>query len=200
MLLADTPTRIKQCMAASLESLFRVLGRDDPSIRRSNVSIDKYFDLMVSYRQIQLGLMVDTRNMVVSLPDSKMTPLINIMKHWHTHRRSFVIKEASSLLGKLNHAAEVAPWARLLFVAIRSSLLHCMRRNKKLIMGRPQFKQAIADSTSLADDSMSILRKKFALSKLAKAIWNSKAKCFINKSLRSELDLLLQITQTPSII
>ena len=34
---------------------------------------------------------------------------------------------------------------------------------------------------------------KFALSKLAKTIWNFKIKCFITKSHRAELDLLIQI-------
>ena len=199
LLLADTRLFMKLCMAASLESLYRVMGPDLPELRRSNVSIEKYLQLMVSHKQVQLGLEVDTRKMVVYLPDSKKQPLIQLLKHWHHQRRSFVIKEASSLLGKLNYAAEVAPWARFLFMAIRSSLLHCMRRNRKLIMSRPQFKQAIADANDVSDDSISVLRRKFALSKLAKAIWNSKAKCFINKSLREEINLLIQIIQDQSI-
>ena len=60
-------------------------------------------------------------------------------------------------------------------------------------MGRPQFKQAIVDANDLSDNNISILRRKFALSKLAKTIWNSNAKCFINKSLREELNLLIKI-------
>ena len=116
-------------MAASLESLFRIMGADRPTIRCSNVSIDKYFKLVVSHYQTQLGLDVDTRNMIVTLPESKRTPLLTLLRHWHSHRKSFVIKEASSLLGKLNFAAEVASWARFLFIQIRSSLLHCMRKN-----------------------------------------------------------------------
>ena len=198
-LMADTPYRIKQCMAASLEALFRVMGFDCPSIRHSNVSIEKYFQLIVSYYQTQLGLDVDTRQMIVSLPDSKKTPLLNLLGHWHIHRKSFVIKEASSLLGKLNFAAEVASWARLLFIQIRSSLLHCMRKNKKLVMKRSSFKQVLADAQDLKDDSITFLRRKFALSKLAKAIWNSNAKCFITKSLRAELDLLIHIITDPTI-
>ncbi len=48
-------------------------------------------------------------------------------------------------------------------------------------MSKPQFKQVIADTNDLSDDSMSILRRKFAPNKLSKAIWNSKAKCFVIK-------------------
>ena len=129
-LMADTRSRIKFCMAAKIEALFRTMGPDKSEIRRSNVSLDKYFSLTVSHIQIQLGLEINTREMLVSLPAIKKQNLVHILKYWHTQRKSFVIKEASSLLGKLNHAAEVASWARLLFVAIRSSLLQYMRKIK----------------------------------------------------------------------
>ena len=66
-------------------------------------------------------------------------------------------------------------------------------------MKRSHFQPIIADAQDLADDSITILRRKFALSKLAKAIWNSNAKCFITKSLRAELDLLIQIFTDPTI-
>ena len=174
---------MKQCMAASLEALFRVMGFDKPEIRRSNVSVEKYFKLTISHYQTQLGLDVDTRTMQVSLPDSKESPLLDILKHWHAQRKSFVIKEASSLLGKLNHAAKVAPWARFLFIQIRISLLHCMHKNKKITMKQSYFKKVIAEAHDISDNSIAILKRKFALSKLAKAIWNSNAKCFITKSL-----------------
>ena len=66
-------------------------------------------------------------------------------------------------------------------------------------MKRSYFKQVIAEAQDLSDDSIAILKKKFALSKLAKAIWNSNAKCFITKSLRAELNLLIQIINDDSI-
>ena len=40
-------------------------------------------------------------------------------------------------------------------------------------MSKPQFKQVIAETNDLSDDSMSILRRKFGQNKLVKAIWNS---------------------------
>ena len=158
--MTDTPTQIKKCMAASLESPFQIMGSDRPSIRHSNVSIEKYSKLIVSHYQTQLCVDIDTRNILVTLPETKRTPLLTLLRHWHSHRKIFVIKEASSLLGKLNHAAEVASWARFLFIQIRSSLLHCMRKNKKLTMKRSHFKYIIADAQDLADNSISILKRK----------------------------------------
>ena len=47
-------------MAVSFEALFRVMGFEEPAIRRSNVSIEKYFKLVISHYQTQLGLDIDT--------------------------------------------------------------------------------------------------------------------------------------------
>ena len=74
-----------------------------------------------------------------------------------------------------------------------------MRKNKKLVMKRAYFKQFIIDAGSKEDDNISLLKRKFALSKLAKAIWNSNEKCFINKSLREELQLLISIVTSDTI-
>ena len=62
-------------------------------------------------------------------------------------------------------------------------------------MSRPKFKQAIADANDPSNNSISILKKKIAFSKLTKAIWNKIAKCFITKTLRAELILLIQIIE-----
>lgn len=107
--------------------------------------------------------------------------MVNILQHWYQHRKGFVIKEASSLLGKLNHADEVAPWARLLFISIRSSLLHCMCKNKNLTMKRKYFKDIISDANNLSDQSIAILRRKFALSKLGKGYLELQCQVFYHK-------------------
>ena len=108
LLYAEIRTRIKQSMPASIESLFQTMGRDC-EWRRSNLSEEKIFDMECHYIQTQLVLEINTRTMTVSLPRTKKDDLISILRHWHDHRKSFVIKEASSLLGKLNYAAEVVP-------------------------------------------------------------------------------------------
>ena len=190
------PGHFQQCSA---ESLFQTMGFDLPHLRRSNLSMDKYYQIVCSYIQTQLGLEINTRTMSVSLPTDKRDNLLNLLRHWHTQRKSFVIKEASSLLGKLNYAAEVAPWARFLFCAIRNSLLHLMRKNRQIVMNRSSFKELIIDASTTSQDNISLLRQKFALSRIAKAIWNSNKKCFINKSLREELNLLIDIITNPKV-
>ena len=84
------------------------MGFDKPTIRRNNVSIENYFKLIDSYYH-QVGLDVDIRAIMISLPNSEKLSLLSLLHHWHVHRESFVIKDASFLLGNVNRAAEVTP-------------------------------------------------------------------------------------------
>ena len=68
-----------------------------------------------------------------------------------------------------------------------------LRKNRSAAYGNKKFVDIIKDSNSTDTDDISLLRKKFAASKLAKAIWNCNIRCFISKSLRSELKLLSDI-------
>ena len=75
-LMVETPTRIMQLLAASIESLFQVMGEDNLNIRRSNLSMEKYYSITCSYEQIQLGVLINTRTMTVQMTDTKKQQLI----------------------------------------------------------------------------------------------------------------------------
>ena len=186
-------------MAASIEALFMVLGPDEPEIRRSNISTDKFYQAKCSYKKTQLGLTINTRTMLVSLPPKKMYEILQLLRHWHAQRKSFVIKESATLLGKLENTATVAEWARFLFLSLRHAILLALRTNTKHVYAKKSFKHFIAHAHELPCDDFSLLRKKFALSKIAKAIWNSKEKAFITKELRKELILIESILKNSQI-
>ena len=83
-----------QLLAASIESLFQVMGPDRPDIRRSNLSMDKYYDVICSHVQVQLGVVINTRTMTVYMTEEKKTRLLQELKSWHSARKSFIIREA----------------------------------------------------------------------------------------------------------
>ena len=186
-------------MAASIEALFMVLGPDMPTIRRSNLSMDKFYQATCSYEKTQLGVLIITRIMRVSLPPEKFQELSEILAHWHSFRKTFVIKEAATMLGRLDNAAGVCDWARFLFLSTRQALLLALRKCKDEVYNNKSFATYIKDAHNHSDDEFGLLRKKFALSKIAKGIWNSKCKCFITKDLKQELMLLESIIKNPSI-
>ena len=192
-LMCEIHARILQLLAASIESLFQIMGEDIPELRRSNLSMEKYYKIICSYIQVQLGVVVNTRTMTVSMTEEKKANLIRELDAWHSSRKSFFIREAGTLLGQLNNAAEVSYWARLLFANIRNSIIVSLRKNRTAVYKNKRFSEYIKDSQNTDDNDISILRKEFALSKIAKEIWNSKIRCFITKSLRQELQLLSYI-------
>ena len=81
----------------------------------------------------------------------------------------------------------------------RASVLKLMRKNKQVIHKRKTFKHYLQDARSQTNDDASLLKKKFALSKIAKAIWNVPTKCFISNELRIELKLLLSLVDNPKV-
>ena len=74
-----------------------------------------------------------------------------------------------------------------------------MRKNKQVIHKKKPFKHYIQDAKSQSNDAVSLLKTKFALSKVAKAIWNDPSKCFISNELRVELKLLHSLVDNPKV-
>jgi len=141
----------------------------------------------------KLGLEFNTREIIVILPQAKKDILRNILRHWYQHINIFVFTEASSLQGTLNYTIGVVPRDRILLYTIRSLLLTIARKNRQLVMKREYFKQFVIYSDGKEGTNIFTLRNKSSLSMLAKAIYNSNKKCYINKSLREELNLLIKI-------
>lgn len=103
------------------------------------------------------------------------------------------------MLGKLDNAAGVCDWTRFLFLSTRQALLLALRKCKDKVYNNKSFATYIKDAHNNSDDEFGLLRKKFALSKIAKGIWNSKCKCFITTDLKQELMMLESIIKNPSI-
>ena len=62
-------------MAASSEALFIVFGVNDKSLK-SALSMEKFMEVICSWRKIQLGLLLDTSLMRFELPLAKQQKLI----------------------------------------------------------------------------------------------------------------------------
>jgi len=67
--IAEIRPRMPQAMAASVESLFAILGQPDILSRRSPLSMDKYYQAECSYTKKQLGYLINTRLMTVTFPN-----------------------------------------------------------------------------------------------------------------------------------
>ena len=122
-LIADVIDHILTAMAASIESLFLLFGFPDETLRRSPLSMEKFAKFKCSWIKEQLGIIINTRDMTISLPPAKITRLQNLLqKTWHPKRKTFTLLEGTVLLGFLEHAAQICPWGRYLYCCLRHSV------------------------------------------------------------------------------
>ena len=70
-----------------------------------------------------LGLVLDLRKLTVSTPPEFISATITLLgSTWGPHRRTFRVREAEELAGRLNHIAFGTPWLKYLLGNIYTSL------------------------------------------------------------------------------
>ena len=101
-LIVETRQHILTAMAASIELLYVVIGREKLSDRRSPISIDNFNVHKCSWKKQQLGLVINTRTMTVSFPEDRLLHLVTTLTTtWYAHMKSFTLLEGVTLLGNL---------------------------------------------------------------------------------------------------
>ena len=99
-LLVDIWELPKPTLAFSIESLCMIFGELDSQTYQSPLSMDKQFKTECSYLRTQLGVLVNARNLVLSMLDSKRQDLVKILiTTWNSLRKRFTMHELASFLG-----------------------------------------------------------------------------------------------------
>ena len=89
--------------------------------------------------QTILGLILDTNRLTVAIPNSYVNNVRAIINAtWHKKRRTFIVSEAQTLTGKLDHLAEGAPWVHHLMTHLYASIAFALAENKRLLMESSQ--------------------------------------------------------------
>ena len=78
--MADIKEYILTAMAASIEALFLLFGFPDETLRRSPLSMEKFAKFKCSWIKEQLGIIINTRDMTISLPPAKIERLTTLLK------------------------------------------------------------------------------------------------------------------------
>ena len=193
--IAEVRSRMRQAQAASAESLFRIAGFPNPTLRRSPLSMDKYYAATCSFLKKQLGYLINTRTMYVSFPNEKFAAMLQVLNDWHKKRKSYTIKQAARLAGSLEFFASVTPWIRFVTTSLKHSIVLALRKNTQDISEDASMRTSLSDSQLLGKTFEELLRKNYALSHVLRSIWNKSTRFFISKPLRDELKLLTFIFQ-----
>ena len=113
--MAEIRKWMPQSMAASIEALFRLLGRPAPQFRKATLCLKKIIKALCSYIKPKLGKLINTRIMTVSMTEEMIYHLTAELDHWNSRRKYLTIRQGSQLLGLLEHAATYVVWANILF-------------------------------------------------------------------------------------
>lgn len=120
-LFADIPSYMPLTVAASLMALRDVFGPPHPC-QPDPLSLEK-LDLRFTETRQMLGVVVDTRRMVVTLSPRRRQKLLDFLntENWLT-RKHASLRDIARLHGLLINAAEYCDWAKAQFFVIQNLL------------------------------------------------------------------------------
>ena len=114
--------RIFQTVAAGTEALFLLLGESNLTKRQDPILWDKLLKMMIHYRNMILGLILDTRTMTVSPLPEYLDKVIKLLETaWRgdpNGRKSFFVNKVKTLCGQLGHLSGTALWLKFLMAHI----------------------------------------------------------------------------------
>ena len=104
-----------QCSIAGLQML---LSENAPELRSCQPYMEKFLQYPVSHTRHQLGYIIDTWTMTVTIPDNKRKELLDTLKKkWGSSscHYSFPLSVAVEVLGLFMYLCQVCPWGIFLF-------------------------------------------------------------------------------------
>ena len=184
--------RFEQAIAASIEAIFILLGDSNTALRQDPISWDKLHELFVAPVNRVLGLVLDLHRLTVGIPPEFVSGTITLLRTtWGPHRRSFKVKEAEELTGKLNHIAFGAPWLKYLLGNVYSLIAAALKLNHShLLRTSTQFRAALREIRSAQHSPNGDAKRAFYTGANARSVHGSAALHHINNALRSDLRLI----------
>ena len=190
---ATSSVRMELVLAALIEAIFVVMGYPDETIRQCPLALDKWISLIISPRQVMLGLIIDTNTLTVGIPDDYVSGVCELIDStWHIHRKRFTVKEAQELTGKLGHLAEGATWVFHLLTHLYASIAYALSENKRFLQDSSTEFQSLVASLKTGRFSCSVKDQvrhiSFALKRSAKLVHHARYQYNIPKSMRLEIE------------
>ena len=118
--IAAKSSHIKLAQAASIESLFRILGFSDTKSRRTPLSDDKYYREKYSFKKVQLGYLINSSSMTVSFEEDRFIKILSSLSNFHAKRKLYTFPEAATLASHLEYFASMTPSLRFITVALKN--------------------------------------------------------------------------------
>ena len=158
---------------------------------------DKFTKTELSSARPQLGILIDTRSLTVSITDDKRAKLIKLLSQFGPHRRAFHLKELAELTGVLNFLAYCSTWSTFCYVRIQEALVQSCVKLYTKFSKNPRYKHLF--ETSHGQTPPSFLEQiPFLLKEKATLIWRSKEKIALSHEARQQIKDITTILEQPT--
>ena len=102
----------------------------------------KHYDIIYSHLHTQLGILVNTRSLALSISDDKMETLIKIiLTTWHNARKSFTLREIASLLGLVAHLVMATLHAKHTHLTLQHAVFLAIKFNSNTVLSNRKSRQ-----------------------------------------------------------
>jgi hypothetical protein len=179
-------TDFEQCIAASIETIYILLGPSDLPQRQDPISFDKHEDTIISPVQRILGHTINTHCMVISTPTDYVHNVVkSLTTTWGPHRKSFTLRELETLVGKLGHIAISTPWLQFLLRQLYTSAAATLHHSQAhLISTSASFCAILHDHHSAPSSAADkAVLTSFHLSNMARNVHHNPRQFYINRTL-----------------
>lgn len=196
--------RVEQTIACSIEALFMILGESSLATRQDCVSWDKLEDMIINYKNRILGLYINTRQMTIEVPPEYVAKVAKLLRTtWNARRMTFYVKEAETMVGQLQHIANVSLWLKHLISHVYTSLAAALGNNFSwLVSTNKHFREQIKEAQiCLPDlcDKVDELKRSFAQGETSRKVHNLKKLYPYLPTLKEEMDIIRQALEADHI-
>jgi hypothetical protein len=140
MLFLDSHANRKRAPSAvplAVHLVGRPLSQDEPIQRESLLSLEKLAaEGAPSETKTILGWLIDTRRLLISLPDDKWRAWTNDINDALDKSKHFSRKSLEQLIGRLNHVSHLIPSTRFFMGRLRSKLVQSKHKRRNIAFNK----------------------------------------------------------------
>jgi hypothetical protein len=113
-------------------AIFTICGQPEEHLRQCPLALDKWDGMIVAYKATLLGLVINSRDMTVSMMEEYVAELHKLLNEmWHGARKTFHLNELEVLLGKGARLGESVNWVFHLLTHMYRSTAFALKANRE---------------------------------------------------------------------
>ena len=101
------------------------------------------------------------------------------------------------LCGSLEFWAVTSPWIRFIYHQLRSCVNKCLLNCSNITKNKSDIKKLISEVANSKDTEYHVLKEKMVIKTIAKETYKCQHKAYIDKSMRSEINIMKEILSNP---